>query len=247
MTGNPTGFWVIGKMLERVRAALGADLPAPVSPEQLERASLPPELKAMFLRDTGAAAAIEENGSYEVLRTATRQPSRIRMARTTQGDLRLVAIARNQQVVDSDPLVFVPLTAADTIEDEPGCYVTRFDGELLRADPLGYTFDCVLPWRWAEPFTTVAYPYSQEIVSANWQKPLEELGHVVDGVLGLSRGGSFSVGWITGRIEEHAAWLAVRRDSATVRLCVGGPARAVRLVEEALVDASLKHVRLKAR
>jgi hypothetical protein len=227
------GWWLLERMLERTTAVLGPGLEAPVSREQIEQAWLPAGLKTILADHLGAAAAIEEQSSYAILRAVVGVPPIVRHARTDTGYIRLVAIARNEHLVDSDPLVFARLGENDTVANEPECFITELEeGESWRANRLGYTFDRVLPWRWAWPFTSIVYPVGDEVMSLDWNYSLDEMATVLDRGLGLKAGATFEAGWVVGRIEERGAWLAVRRIGNNFRLCLGGERDAVRRLQE---------------
>lgn len=246
MIVNRSGWWLLEQMLARTAAVVDPGFEAPVSREQIEQAWAPAELKTVLAAHLDAAAALEEQSSYAVLRLMGRVPPLVRDARTADGTIRLVAVARSQQVVDSDPVVFVQLGKGDSVADEPTCFSTYLEDESWRAESLGYTFDRVLAWRWAHAFTLVAYPFGAEVVSLDWKYDVEQMIDILDQGLALPVGSTFQVGRILGRIEEHGAWLASRVGD-NFQLYLAGERSSVRRVQEALNDASLGRHRIKPR
>jgi hypothetical protein len=234
-------------MLERTTAALGPRLTLGVSAEQLEGALIPDGLRGALSRYPGAAATIDRKSHYQILEVICGERQIVDDARTGSGTLRLVAVAENTQIVTTDPMIFVPLGEGDRVTDPAECYGCELDAGRWRARDLEYTFAEILPWRWARPFTDLGYELGREIINLAWSGPVEDLGNLLDQCLELRAAPLFQVGTMTGQLEEAGAWIASRRRSGTYRLCLGGPVRTVRRVEEALHDARLSRLGIKPR
>jgi hypothetical protein len=242
-----SGWWLLEQMLQRVTSAQRDLVPVAVTTERIDGSPLPAELKRLLRSYAGAASALDDASHYSVLPVACADAPQVLDARTGGQPIRLAAVADNTQMMDEDRTTFVPVRDGD-VDDRPECYTCRREkGGGWVAEGQGYTFDSILPWRWAFPFMEAAYPSGDELPDFDWSGTVEELAALLDQALGVPRSEPFQVDEMVGNISEAGAWIAFCDEDGGYALCMGGAAEAVTRIEEALYDAEARGTRVKRR